>query len=365
MSPTLPRTTKALILRQSPPERSPLFHDAIFQDQPIPALKKGEVLVKINAAAFNHRELWIRKGMYPRIKPGTTFGADGAGKVVAAFDPADSLLSKRVFLTPAHGWVSDPNGPESNFGILGSSAFPPIGTFSEYVAVSRDEVIPTPAHLTDEQAAAFPLAGLTAWRAVSVLAGVQAGQNVLITGIGGGVALIAMQFCLAMGASVYVTSGSQDKIDRAVRMGAKGGASYKDAKWPAQIGAQLKKNTPARPTLDAVIDGGGAEIMQQVSGQLKHGGKVVCYGMTGSPTKITLTMGEVMRNQQLLGSMMGSRADLIAATAFISKHKIVPVVDTVLQGLESAEEGFEMMKRWGQFGKIVVRVGKDAEKARL
>ncbi|KAJ7681634.1 NAD-P-binding protein [Mycena rosella] len=364
MATTLPRTTKALVLRKSPPGREPLYHDAVVQEQPLPALKPGEVLVKMSAAAFNHRELWIRKGMYPRIAVGSTFGADGAGTVIAAADAADPLLKQRVFLTPMHGWESDINGPESQYGILGSTAFPPIGTFSEYVVVPRAEVIPTPGHLSDEEIAAWPLAGVTAWRSIAVLARVEAGQNILITGIGGGVALIAMQLCVAMGASVYVTSGSEDKIAKAVKLGAKGGANYKDAAWPLQIVALVKKHTPARPTLDAVIDSGGAEIMGKVSAHLKMGGRIVCYGMTAGPT-ISMTMREVMRGQQLLGTMMGSRADLAAATAFIARHKIVPVVSAVLPGLEAAERGFEMMKTGEQFGKIVVRIGAEGVKANL
>ncbi|KAJ7726155.1 NAD(P)-binding protein [Mycena maculata] len=365
MASAIPRTTKALILRKSPAGRSPLYHDTVIQEHPVPTLKPGELLVKMGAVAFNHRDLWIRKGMYPRLAFGSTMGADGAGKVVAAADAGDPLLSQRVFLTPMHGWKSDPNGPEtSDFGVIGGVSFPPLGTFADYVVVPRDEVIPTPPHLNDEQAAAWPLAGVTAWRAISILARVEAGHNVLITGIGGGVALVALQLCLAMGASVYVTSGSAEKIGKAATLGAKGGVNYKDDAWPAQLGALLKRNTPARPTLDAVIDSGGAEIMRKTDALLQFGGKVVCYGMTGAPT-ITMTMRQVTRGQQLLGTMMGSRADLRAATAFLAEHKIVPVVSTVLPGLEAAERGFEMMKNGEQFGKIVIRITGDDAKARL
>ncbi|KAJ7147790.1 hypothetical protein C8R43DRAFT_889419 [Mycena crocata] len=364
MAPKIPRTTKALILQKSPPARKPLFHDAVVQEQLIPALKSGELLVKMGAVAFNHRDLWIRKGMYPRIAVGSTFGADGAGTVIAAADSADPLLAQRVFLTPMRGWKSDPNGPESNFGILGGGSFPALGTFAEYVVVHRDEVLRTPSHLTDEQIAAWPLAGLTAWRAVAVLAGVESGQNVLITGVGGGVALVALQLSIAMGASVYVTSGSAEKIERALKLGAKGGANYKDDAWPAQIGALVKKNTPARPMLDAIIDSGGADIMRKTSAYLKFGGKVVCFGMTAAPT-ITMTMREVMRNHQLLGTMMGSRADMDAATAFLTNHKIVPVVSTVLPGLSAAERGFEMMQAGTQFGKIVIKVGGEGEDGKV
>lgn len=134
-----------------------------------------------------------------------------------------------------------------SFGILGGGGLPPLGTFAEYVIVERDQVIPTPGHLDDVQISAWPLGGVTAWRcaltqpffsvscdnymlsrAAIVYGRVEAGQNVLITGIGGGVALIAMQICMAKGASVYVTSGKEEKIRKAVALGAVGGANYKE-----------------------------------------------------------------------------------------------------------------------------------------
>ncbi|KAJ7926262.1 hypothetical protein B0H13DRAFT_1973244 [Mycena leptocephala] len=360
MSTKLPRTTKALVLQKSPAGRKPLFHDAVVQEQSIPALKPGEILVKMGAVAFNHRDLWMRKGLYPRIVVGSTFGADGAGTVIAAADPEDPLLAQRVFLTPMRGWESNPNSPESNFGILGGGDFPALGTFAEYVVVQRAEVIPTPAHLSDEQIAAWPLAGLTSWRAIT-RAQISRGDTVLITGIGGGVAIIALQICVAMGASVYVTSGSQQKIDKAMKLGAKGGVRYSEDSWPDKLGALLRQN---RTELAAIIDAGGDEIMVKMSKYLKHGGRVVCYGMTAAPT-ISMTMREVMRNQQLIGTLMGSRADLLAATAFLTQHKIVPTVAVVLPGLSAADQGFEMMAKGSQFGKIVIKVGEAEVRANL
>ncbi|KAF9014298.1 hypothetical protein BDQ17DRAFT_1342466 [Cyathus striatus] len=312
-----PKHTRAITLRESSRAQKPVYHDAVLEKHPIPTLKPGEVLVKIKAAAFNHRDVWIRKGQYPGIVIGSVLGADGAGTVVASSDASDPLLHKRVFLTPFRGWESHPLAPESRFGILGGGALPPKGTFTEYVVVERI-------------------------KAAIVYANVEAGQHVLITGIGGGVALIAMQICIAKGASVYVTSGNQDKIQKAIALGAKGGANYKDKR---EKGAEL----------DAVIDSGGGDIMGQISKYLKQGGRVVCYGMTANP-KITMTMREVMKNQQLIGSMMGSHKDLVEATKFLAKHRFLPIVSHVLDGLESVEKGFELMKRGDQFGKIVIRL---------
>ncbi|KAF7291249.1 NAD(P)-binding protein [Mycena indigotica] len=347
----LPATTRALVIRENAP-----YHDAVVERQPLRALRPGEVLVKIGAAALNHRDVWIRKGLYPKIAFGSTFGSDGAGTVVAAADPHDALLGQRVFLTPMRGWEKSPAAPESAFGTVGGTAYPPLGTFAEHVIVERTEVIRTPVHLTDVQAAAWPLAGLTAWRALS-LGGVQAGSTVLITGIGGGVALLALQLSLALGARVYVTSSSPAKITRAAALGASGGVLYTAPKWAAELGKLLARDG-VTGGVTVVIDGAGSEIMQAVSPVLAQGGRVVCYGMTDMKTpRITMTMREVMRNQQLIGSTMGSKAELIAATRLLEQKKIVPVVAAVVEGLENAEQGFVMMEKGSQFGKIVVTIG--------
>ncbi|KAI4522123.1 NAD(P)-binding protein [Schizophyllum commune Loenen D] len=329
----IPRTTRSVVIQKQASAKKPVYHDAVIVEKEIPALQRGEVLVRMSAAAYNHREHWQRKGV-----------------VVAAHDPKDALLEKRVFLTPMRGWKSDPEAPEGKFATLGGGRYPPIGTFSEYVVVERDEVIPSPSHLDDVHAAAWPLAGLTAWRAAIVNANVQSGHRVLITGIGGGVAITALQICLAQGATVYVTSSSADKIKRAVELGAKAGFNYRDEGWAKQLGAALKKEGAV---LNSVIDGSGGDILTQTTAILKHGGRVVVYGTTAAPI-IPMTMPAVLRNQKLIGSTMGSRKDLEDATTFMAKHKIVPVVSDVLDGLDAVEQGFDLIKRGGQFGKIVI-----------
>ncbi|KIM48515.1 hypothetical protein M413DRAFT_437742 [Hebeloma cylindrosporum] len=355
MSSKLPTNTKVIVIQESKVPQKPLYHDARLIDRPLSPPKPGEVVVKMTVVGFNHKDVWLRKGQYPGVTIGAVYGSDGAGIIIASGTPNDPLLNKRVFLTPARGWEKDPQGPESRFGILGGGSFPPLGTFAEYVVVERSQVIQTPEHLDDVHIAAWPVGGLTAWRAVSVNAQVQAGQNVLITGIGGGVALIAMQICLAKGANVYVTSGNEDKIQKAISLGAKGGANYKEKNWPSKIGALLAQNSQKGATLDAIIDSAGGDIMGQAGKILKQGGRVVCYGMTAG-SQIPLTMRQVLANQQLLGSTMGSHQDLIDATNFIAQHRIVPIISHIVDGLESAEEGFELLKRGEQFGKVVIKL---------
>ncbi|KAI9511101.1 hypothetical protein F5148DRAFT_1173734 [Russula earlei] len=352
----------ALILHSGPdPLRQSMHYGLRVVERPVPALKHGEVLVKINAAGFNHRELWTRKGQYPGIVPGRTLGADGAGTVVAAHDDGDrdELLNEHVFLVPMRGWESHPLAPEGPFGILGGGDHPPIGTFSTYVVVAREHVIRTPAHLDDLRAAAWPVAGVTAWRAAVVNARVGCAHTVLLTGIGGGVALTALQLCLALGARVYVTSGSDAKIARAVALGAAGGVNYTHDDWPMELGSILGGSL-----LDSVIDSAGGSIAQQVSRVLRPGGRIVLYGMTVA-RQASLTMREVLRNQRLIGSTMGSKADLQAATDFIARHRITPIVSHVLDGLENAEEGFDLLSRGDHFGKIVIRMDSTPTSAKL
>lgn len=164
-------------------------------------------------------------------------------------------------MTPGRGWDSDPAGPEASDGykILGGTKTCEIGTLQEVVCVDEKEVEEAPGHLSDAQAAALPLTGLTGWRAlVSKSGNAEKGKNILVTGIGGGVALNVLQFAVALGANVYVTSGSQEKIDRAVKEGAKGGVSYKTEGWEKELKKVLPKD---RPYIDAVIDGAGGDVI--------------------------------------------------------------------------------------------------------
>lgn len=335
-----------------------MYHDVVIENRRLdPALQSDEIIIKISAVAFNHRDLWIRKGLYPGIAFDSVLGGDAVGTVIASTNPNDELLNKRVFIVPMQGWQSAPDAPENPLGIpllLGGLKFPSLGVFSEFIKVSRDEVIEVPEHLDDHHAAAWPLAGVTAWRAVAVAADVRKGDSVLITGIGGGVALVVLQLCIAKGANVYVTSGNNEKIEKAIGLGAKGGVNYKSATWPDDLARLLQRDGAQ---LAAIIDSGGGDLFKKVGASLKAGGKLVCYGMTAEP-KITFTMREVLRNQKLIGTTMGSKKDLIDATEFIKLHEVKPVVSVVLESLDDFEKGFELMQRGDQFGKIVMKMNR-------
>lgn len=246
----------------------PLSLDEVPKQPP----KDGEVVVKIHAAALNHRDLFIRQHLYP----GTTFGvpllADGCGTVVELGSGVDSSWKgKRVVINPGEGWQDSLEGPEDKGGykILGGTKTIPNGTLQEFMVVKQSELEEAPEHLSSVEAAAIPLTGLTAWRAVMVKCGshnIGPGKNVLVTGIGGGVALMALEFARAAGANVYVTSGSEEKINKAKQLGAKGGVNYKEEGWDKKLLGMLSTEVKQ---FDAIVDGAGADIVEKSSRLLK------------------------------------------------------------------------------------------------
>lgn len=249
-----------------------VYYPLSLDEKPKPSPKQGEVVLKIHAAALNHRDLFLRQHLYPGISFGVPLLADGCGTVVEIGQGVDSSWKgKRVLVNPGEGWKDSPEGPEEKGGyrILGGTRLVPNGTLQEYMLVRVTELEEAPPHLSNVEAAAVPLTGLTAWRAVMVKCGSQniaPDKNVLITGIGGGVALMALEFARAAGANVYVTSGSQDKLEKAKKLGAKGGVSYKEKDWDKKLLGML---TTEKKQFDAIVDGAGSDIVEKASRLLK------------------------------------------------------------------------------------------------
>ncbi|KAK3940106.1 zinc-binding dehydrogenase [Diplogelasinospora grovesii] len=326
--------------------------------RPVPAA--GHVLVRMSAAALNHRDLFIRQHLYPGIsfEVDHPMLADGCGTVIELGpDTPSSLLGKRVLMTPSWGWDADPRGPEDDrrHSVIGATAMYPIGTAQDVISLPADEVVPAPEHLSNTEAAALPLTGLTAWRALVTKCDPQPGWNVLVTGIGGGVALHALQFAVALGCNVFVTSSDQGKIDRAVgSMGARAGVSYKSPDWDRQLRSILPED---RQYLDCVVDGAGGDIVARSVRLLRSGGTIACYGMTLGP-KMDWSVQAMLKNIELKGSTMGSKKEFRDMVAFVRQHRIVPVVSRVVRGglknLEGIEGLFEDMKHAKQFGKLVI-----------
>ena len=239
---------------------------------PAPNPGPNDVVISMHAAALNHRDLFLRQHLYPAPSFDTPLLADGYGTVTATGASAKSWMGKNVILVPGQGWKDSPEGPEApgGYAIYGGTKTIPIGTLQELVCVNQSEVEEAPAHLSPAEAAALPLTGLTGWRALVTKSGnAQAGRNILVTGIGGGVALNVLQFAAALGANVYVTSGNQEKITKAKALGAKGGVNYKDEAWEKDLKKQLPKD---RPYIDGIIDGAGGNLMAKATRLLK-----VCF----------------------------------------------------------------------------------------
>ncbi|KAI8184899.1 zinc-binding dehydrogenase [Colletotrichum sp. SAR 10_65] len=316
-----------------------------------------QVLVKLTAAALNHRDLFIRRHLYPGISFDHPLLADGYGFVVEVGEGASKdLLNKPVVITPSRGWASSPDGPEDarKFSVIGATKLYPDGTAQEYLALPEAEVELAPEHLTPAEGAALPLVGLTGWRALVTKSGnAEKGRNILVTGIGGGVALQVLQFGVALGCNVYVTSGDEAKIERAKKMGAAGGVNYKEDGWEKKLQGQLPKS---RPYLDAVIDGAGGDIVGKAVRLLKPGGVISQYGMTVSP-QMDWLMQAVLKNVELKGTTMGSRDEFRDMIAFVREKKIRPIVSRTVKGLtnlEGIDSLFKDMEAGKQFGKLVV-----------
>ncbi len=312
---------------------------------PDPQPAPGEAVVTVRAAALNHRDVWIKSGQYAGLKWPCLPGSDGAGVVAevgAGVDP--SWRGREVIINPSFSWGDGESAQGPQFSILG---LPRDGTLAQSIAVPITQLTAKPAHLSWNEAAALPLAGLTAYRALFSRAKLQPGERVLISGIGGGVALFALQFALAAGAEVWVTSSSPEKIARAQALGAKGGFDYRDPNWAAGASKQTEG-------FHVVVDSAGGPGFGQLVDAATSGGRIVFYGATRG--EATLPLRKIFWRQiSLFGTTMGSPADWTAMTAFVAKHGIKPVVSDVFP-LDRAEEAFGLMERGDQFGKIVVTV---------
>lgn len=317
-----------------------------YTEVQMPELSQGEVLVKLNTASFNHRDLWIQKGLYGGLRFPSIQGSCGCGVVQKINDDTDSKwIGKEVVLNPSLNWGNDKRIQAKDYIILGMAQD---GTFAEYVKINSRLLFDKPEHLTCEEAAAIPLAGLTAFRALFTRAQASVGENVLVTGIGGGVAMLCMQFAIAKGCNVFVTSGSEEKIERAISLGAIGGVNYKSENWHKEI----QKMSGG---FDVVIDSSGGDTFAKAADICKPAGRIAMYGATlgafnsGVPAKI------FWKQISLFGSTMGNDDDFSNMIKFVDEKKIKPVIDSVFK-LEDAQTAIEKMENGNQFGKIVLKI---------
>jgi zinc-binding alcohol dehydrogenase/oxidoreductase len=303
-----------------------------------------EVVVSLRASALNRRDYWITQGMYPGVRVPIVLGSDGAGVVSALGDGVDSeWLDKEVIVNPGFDWGDDPRAQSEAFQILG---MPRDGTFAQEVVVPHSALHTKPDHLDWDHAAALPLAAVTAYRALVTKGKVKRGETVVVTGVGGGVAIFAVQFAKALGAKVLVTSSSESKIESAIGLGAEAGFLYTVDDWHKLL---VDQHGP----VDLAIDGAGGDGYLKLIDAARSGGRIVNYGATaGAPKKLDV-FKVFWKQLHLMGSTMGSPDDFREMLKFVNSHKLEPVIDSVFP-LAQGAAAFDRMAGSEQFGKIVL-----------
>lgn len=305
----------------------------------------GEVVVALKAAALNRRDVFVRKGV-AKVPLPLTPGSDGAG-VVHKIGAGVSGVAEgdEVIILPSLAWGDDQRAPGPRFRILGG---PDQGTYAEQIVIPAENVFPKPARLSWHEAAALPLAGLTAWRSLFTRARVQPGETVLVLGIGGGVATFALHLAKAAGCKVVVTSSSDEKLAKAAALGADAGVNYATAgdDWAAAV---KEANGGG---VDVVIDSVGSTWAGSIDA-CAPGGRVVVFGGTGG-AKVDLSVRPVTLGQVgLLGTTMGSPAEFRQLLAAVATQSWVPVIDSV-RPLAEAAAAHEREEAGLHFGKLVL-----------
>ncbi|BFU93287.1 MAG: alcohol dehydrogenase [Nitrospira sp.] len=329
-----------------------------YEDIPQPQIGPEEVLIRVRACALNHLDIWIRQGSpaYPMPLPHVS-GSDIAGEVEAAGGHVDGVradsikVGDRVFVLPGIScWrcnecLAGRDNSCRSYALIGAMVH---GGYAEYVKVPFRNVLPIPGNLTFEQAAAFPLVSVTAWHMLFALAQLQPGETVLIMGAGSGVGSIAVQMAHLAGARVITTVGSEDKIPKAVLLGAHAVIDHSREK----VAERVKLLTEGRG-VDVVIEHIGPEVWQQCLASLARGGRLItCGATTGAEVKLDLRY-IYSRQFTIKGSYMGTRAELVKAAELVGQGKLKPVIDRTYP-LREARAAQEQLLSRKVFGKIVL-----------
>jgi NADPH:quinone reductase-like Zn-dependent oxidoreductase len=328
-------------------------------DLPKPEPKLGEIRVRVKAAALNHLDLFVVAGM-PGVKitPPWILGADATGVVDAIGDlsgTSDNQLKvgDSVIVNPGlsdHTCEYCQAGEHSlcvNFKLLGEHA---PGTLAEYIVIPARNARAIPKDRPAEQAAAFTLSTLTAWRMVVTRARVRKTDNVLIWGIGGGVALAALEIVRTIGATAWVTSHSDDKLALARGLGAEQVINYATT----DVGKEIRARTNKRG-VDVVFDTVGEATWAQSLGALGRRGRLVTCGATSGPI-VQMDVRRLFWNQwDIMGSTMGNESEFEAVVSEFHAGHLMPLVDSVFD-ISQGRQAFERLQSGQQFGKIVVRI---------
>ncbi len=300
-----------------------------------------EVKIRLKSAGLNHRDLFV---MQDRPQPDLPWipGSDGAGTVEEIGAEVQGFtVGKEIVIHPTLGWNRTADLPPVP-DILGG---PTDGTFAEFAIIPAENAFPKPAFLSWAEAGVLPLSALTAYRALFSQGKLQAGEHLLIIGIGGGVATYALMMAKAIGASVTVTSRSQEKLRKAIKLGADRGLDNA-ANWATE------SNTG---TVDLILDSVGGAVFPRFFPLLNPGGRIVSLGAS-TEARIELSLRELFFSQfSLIGTSMGSREEFIEMLHFIEIYRIRPVVDSV-HALPDTAKAFDRLTSGEQFGNVSISI---------
>jgi len=296
----------------------------------------GDVYVRLKAAALNKRDYWITQGKYPGLVFPLILGSDGAGMID----------DREVLIDPSINWGDNNRHFGPGFKIIG---MPDNGTLAEYVKAPEVNLYDKPEHLSWAEAAAIPVAGVTAYRALMTRGKAQPGERMLVTGIGGGVATMALLFGVALGIETWVTSSSDQKIELAIQHGAKGGINYTTEGWDKNL-ARLVNGK-----FDIVMDGAGSPSFSKLLSLMDSCGRMVIYGGTGGNINELSPQRIFWKHLDIMGSTMGSPDDFRHMVDLVNEHKITPIISHTFS-LEEANEAIALVGRGEQFGKVCITI---------
>ena len=326
-----------------------------FTEVPGPKIKANEVLVEVRACALNHLDVWVRNGLpgikipLPHILGDDISGiVREVGELVTWANVGDEVMIQRgVCCGHCGACLAGRDNMCDDYDIIG---YRRDGGYAQFVAVPGVNVIPKPKELSWSEAAALPLVTLTAWHMLVARANIQPGEDVLIHAAGSGVGSVGIQIAKLRGARVLTTASSDEKLAKARELGADETINYTGDDWPKEV----KRLTNGRGA-DVVFEHTGAATWPGSILSLKKGGRLVTCGATSGFDAKTDLRHVFYRHLTILGSMMGSKADLLAAMKFIESGQIRAVVDRALP-LSDAREAHELIEDRAQFGKIVLMI---------
>lgn len=323
-----------------------------IEELPRPAPGPGQVLLEVKAAALNHLDLWVRRGLPIETTMPHIGGSDVAGVVAEAGEGVDAgRVGERVVLNPSL-WCGEcewcRRGEESmclRYRIIGEHTD---GGFAEYLAVPADHVHRIPDDLPFEDAAALPVSYMTAWRALHSRARLRAGEDVLVLGASGGTAIAAVQIAIDLGARVFAVTSGTANVERLRALGATFVYDRSTEDWSKAVFADTGKRG-----VDVVVENVGEATWKGSMRALAQGGRLVTYGGTTGP-KVEIDLRVMFWKQlSVLGTTMASKAELEAMLDAVFTGRLRPVIDTVMP-LDQAREAHERLEAGGQFGKIVL-----------